>query len=63
MTVFRINPYGLVQILEVIVDHIPDKKEAVDFLEKFKDKVKVCDEATWYIQVKLYKTSNCDCWS
>ena len=47
----KINPYGLVQILEVLVDHISDKKEAVEFLEKLKEKVKICDEAIWYIQV------------
>lgn len=47
----KINPYGLVEILEVVVEHISDKKEAVAFLEKLKDKVKVCDEAVWYTQV------------
>jgi len=47
----RINPYGLIQILEVVVDNIGDKKEAIDFLEKMKDKVKICDEAVWYLQV------------
>lgn len=48
---FRINPYGLVEIVEVIVEHITDKKEAVEFLNKIKDKVKICDEAVWYVQV------------
>lgn len=47
----KINPYGLVQIVEVIVEHIADKKEAVEFLGKIKDKVKICDEAVWYVQV------------
>lgn len=47
----RINPYGLIQILEVVVDNISDKKEAIEFLEKMKDKVKICDEAVWYLQV------------
>ncbi|XP_016973754.2 26S proteasome non-ATPase regulatory subunit 13 [Drosophila rhopaloa] len=47
----KINPYGLIQILEVVVDNIADKKEAIDFLEKIKDKVKICDEAVWYLQV------------
>ncbi|XP_017040064.1 26S proteasome non-ATPase regulatory subunit 13 [Drosophila ficusphila] len=47
----KINPYGLIQILEVVVDNIGDKKEAIDFLEKMKDKVKICDEAVWYLQV------------
>jgi len=35
----------------VVVDNIGDKKEAIDFLEKMKDKVKICDEAVWYLQV------------
>lgn len=47
----KINPYGLVQILEVVVDHISDKKEAIEFLDKLKEKVKVCDEAVLYIEV------------
>ncbi|XP_018795757.1 PREDICTED: 26S proteasome non-ATPase regulatory subunit 13 [Bactrocera latifrons] len=47
----KINPYGLVQILEVVVEHISDKKEAVEFLDKLKDKVNICDEAVWYIKV------------
>ncbi|EDW16131.1 26S proteasome non-ATPase regulatory subunit 13 [Drosophila mojavensis] len=47
----KINPYGLIQILEVVVDNISDKKEAIQFLEKMKDKVKICDEAVWYLQV------------
>ncbi|KAH8278995.1 hypothetical protein KR018_012144 [Drosophila ironensis] len=47
----KINPYGLIQILEVVVDNTGDKKEAIDFLEKMKDKVKICDEAVWYLQV------------
>ncbi|XP_054725372.1 26S proteasome non-ATPase regulatory subunit 13 [Anastrepha obliqua] len=47
----KINPYGLVEILEVVVEHISDKKEAVEFLDKLKDKVNICDEAVWYIRV------------
>ncbi|CAD7084982.1 unnamed protein product [Hermetia illucens] len=47
----KINPYGLVEILEVVVDHISDKNEAVQFLEKLKEKVKICEEAIWYIKV------------
>ncbi|XP_033164191.1 26S proteasome non-ATPase regulatory subunit 13 [Drosophila mauritiana] len=47
----KINPYGLIQILEVVVDNIGDKKEAIEFLEKMKDKVKICDEAVWDLQV------------
>uniref|UniRef100_A0A1A9VS58 26S proteasome non-ATPase regulatory subunit 13 n=1 Tax=Glossina austeni TaxID=7395 RepID=A0A1A9VS58_GLOAU len=47
----KINPYGLVQILEVVVEHISDKKEAIEFLTKLKDKIKICDEAVWYVQV------------
>lgn len=47
----KINPYGLVEILTVVVSHIADKKEAVAFLEKLKDKVKVCDEALWMCKV------------
>ncbi|XP_037944898.1 26S proteasome non-ATPase regulatory subunit 13-like [Teleopsis dalmanni] len=47
----KINPYGLVRILEVFVDHISDKTQAVEFLEKLKEKVKICDEAVLYIQV------------
>lgn len=39
------------EIVEVIVEHITDKKEAIEFLNKIKDKVKICDEAVWYTQV------------
>lgn len=39
-------------MVEVIVAHMSDKKEAIEFLEKIKDKVKICDEAVWYVQVK-----------
>ncbi|XP_034663778.1 26S proteasome non-ATPase regulatory subunit 13 [Drosophila subobscura] len=56
----KINPYGLIQILEVVVDNISDKTEAIEFLEKIKDKVKICDEAVWYLQVmqgNLYLTN------
>lgn len=48
---FRINPYGLVEIVSVIVSFIADKKEAVEFLEKLKEKVKICDEAVWFCRV------------
>lgn len=54
----RINPYGLVQMAEVIVGHMSNKKEAIDFLEKLRDKVKICDEAVWYIQVKYLLLSD-----
>lgn len=47
----KINPYGLVEILAVVVGFISDKKEAVKFLEKAKEKVKVNDEAVWYCRV------------
>ncbi|XP_001649990.2 26S proteasome non-ATPase regulatory subunit 13 [Aedes aegypti] len=47
----KINPYGLVEILTVVVSHIADKKEAIAFLEKLKEKVKVCDEALWMCKV------------
>lgn len=47
----KINPYGLVEMVSVIVSHIADKKEANEFLEKLKEKVKVCDEAVWFIRV------------
>jgi 26S proteasome regulatory subunit N9 len=40
-----------VEIVSVIVGHISDKKEAVAFLEKLKEKVKICDEATWMCKV------------
>lgn len=47
----RINPYGLVEILAVIVLQIVDKTEAIAFLEKTKEKVKICDEAVWLCRV------------
>uniref|UniRef100_A0A1L8DT85 26S proteasome non-ATPase regulatory subunit 13 n=2 Tax=Nyssomyia neivai TaxID=330878 RepID=A0A1L8DT85_9DIPT len=47
----KINPYGLVEILAVVVGHISDKKEANNFLEKVKEKVKICDEAVWLCKV------------
>lgn len=47
----KINPYGLVEIISVVVSHIVDKKEAVAVLETLKDKVKVCDEALWMCKV------------
>lgn len=30
---------------------IQDKQEAVNFIEKLKDKVKICDEAMWLCKV------------
>lgn len=50
---FRINPYGLVEIVCVIVSFIAEKKEAVEFLEKLKEKVKICDEAVWFCRVSI----------
>lgn len=50
---FRINPYGLVEIVFVIVGYIAEKKEAVAFLEKLKEKVKICDEAVWFCRVSV----------
>lgn len=47
----KVNPYGLVEILTTIVSYISDKKEAVQFLEKLREKVKVNDEAVWYCRV------------
>lgn len=47
----RINPYGLVEICAVIIGFSTDKKAAVEFIEKLKEKVKVCDEAVWLCQV------------
>lgn len=47
----KINPFGLVEIGSVIVNQVSDKKEAVTFLEKLKDKVKMCDEAVWLCKV------------
>ncbi|GAB0092455.1 26S proteasome non-ATPase regulatory subunit 13 [Sergentomyia squamirostris] len=48
----KINPYGLVEILSVVVSHITDKKEALNLLEKLKEKVKICDEAVWFCKVQ-----------
>ncbi|XP_059619234.1 26S proteasome non-ATPase regulatory subunit 13 [Phlebotomus argentipes] len=47
----KINPYGLVEIISIVVGHISDKKEANNFLEKVKEKVKICDEAVWLCKV------------
>jgi 26S proteasome regulatory subunit N9 len=47
----KINPYGLVDIAAVIIERMSDKKEAISFLEKLKDKVKMCDEAVWLCRV------------
>lgn len=47
----KINPYGLVEISAVVVQHISDKNEAVKFLEKLTEKVKSNDEAVWFCRV------------
>lgn len=47
----KINPYGLVEIACVIVNYISDKTEAVQFLEKLVEKVKVSDESVWFCRV------------
>lgn len=47
----KINPFGLVEILTVVIGHMKDKREAVAFIEKLKDKVKMCDEAVWMCKV------------
>lgn len=47
----KINPFGLVEIASVIIGHISDKQEAVNFIEKLKEKVKMCDEAVWLCKV------------
>lgn len=47
----KINPYGLVEICAVIVGFISDKTEAVQFLEKLTEKVKVSDESVWFCKV------------
>ena len=47
----KINPFGLVEILTTVISFISDKKEAVAFIEKLKEKVKICDEAVWLCKV------------
>ena len=47
----KINPFGLVEIATVVIGHMHDKKDAVAFIEKLKDKVKMCDEAVWMCKV------------
>lgn len=47
----KINPFGLVEIMSVTTGLMSDKKEAVAFIEKLKEKVKMCDEATWLCKV------------
>ncbi|CAG9135074.1 unnamed protein product [Plutella xylostella] len=42
----KINPLSLVEIVAVIVEQYKDKKEAIAFLEKIEQKVKINDEAT-----------------
>lgn len=39
------------EILTVVIGYISDKKEAVAFIEKLKEKVKICDEAVWMCKV------------
>lgn len=48
----KINPYGLVEMLSVVVGFISDKTEAVKFLEKLVEKVKVSDESVWFCRVQ-----------
>lgn len=57
---FRINPYGLVEIVNVIVSYIGEKKEAIEFLEKLKEKVKICDEAVWFCRVSTIISTSFD---
>lgn len=47
----KINPHTLVEILSIIVSFITDKTEAVQFLEKLAEKVKVSDESVWLCRV------------
>lgn len=47
----KINPYGLVEIVAVIIASITDKKEAVAFFERTAEKVKISDESVWYCRV------------
>lgn len=47
----KMNPYGLVEMLTTVVGFISDKSEAVQFLEKLREKVKINDEAVWYCRV------------
>lgn len=41
------------EIVFVIIGYIAEKKEAVEFLEKLKEKVKICDEAVWFCRVSI----------
>jgi len=47
----KVNPFGLVEILTVVIGHMNNKQEAIAFIEKLKDKVKMCDEAVWMCKV------------
>lgn len=47
----KVNPFMLVEILTVIISYIKNKQDAVAFIEKLKDKVKMCDEAVWMCKV------------
>lgn len=47
----KINPYGLLEIVCVIVGFISDKIEAVQFLGKIAEKVKISDESVWFCRV------------
>lgn len=48
----KINPYGLVEILTIVVSFISDKNEAVQFLERLAEKVKINDQSVWYCRVQ-----------
>lgn len=48
----KINPYGLVEILTIVVAFISDKSEAVAFLGRLTQKVKQSDESVWYCRVQ-----------
>ena len=42
----RINPLALVEIVLVVTQHIRDPKEALELLEKIRERVKISDEAS-----------------
>ena len=47
----KINPYALVEILSTVIGFISDKSEAVKFLDKLAEKVKVSEESVWFCRV------------
>ncbi|CAG5126461.1 unnamed protein product [Candidula unifasciata] len=49
----RINPLSLAELCVIIVRQISDPKQAVEFLEKIRDKVKSCDEAKVLIMTSI----------